>query len=136
MESFSVIDIVPKVPKKRWMLYSLFVIFLSIFIYASAFISPKKIWWFAFVSYLIPLLLIFHGVMIVIWFFQKKKAMLLHILLLIIGFPFIQASISISYPDWEKKGNNTFSVLSYNVRVFNVYDYLNDNYKEVVVKNV
>jgi endonuclease/exonuclease/phosphatase family metal-dependent hydrolase len=130
MESFSVIDIVPKIPKKRWMLYSLFVIFLSIFVYASAFVSPKKIWWFAFVSYLIPLLLIFHVIMVLIWFFRKKKAMLVHILLLIIGFPFIQASISVSFPDWEKKDGNTFSVLSYNVRVFNVYDHLNNKFNE------
>ncbi|GAB4333332.1 MAG: endonuclease/exonuclease/phosphatase family protein [Flammeovirgaceae bacterium] len=68
--------------------------------------------------------------MAVIWFFHKKKAMLVHIFLLIIGFPFIQASVSISLPDWEKEGSNTFSVLSYNVRVFNVYDHLNNKFNE------
>lgn len=127
-------DHFPRLPRKRWLFYSLLMLLLTLFIYASAFISPSKVWWMAFVSYLIPLLLIFHSVMIVLWYFSKRNAFYLHLVLLLCGFPFINATFSLSFPDWEPQNVSAqkqhFTVISYNVRVFNVYDHLHHQYKE------
>lgn len=134
MEFLSILDHMPHLPRKRWLLYSLMMVFLTIFIYASAFISPLKLWWMAFVSYLIPLLLFFHTIMMIIWYFYKRNAMYLHLTLLLFGFPFIKATFALSFPDWEAQHPSLqkqhFTVISYNVRVFNAYDYLHQEFKE------
>lgn len=110
------------------------ILFLSLIAYASVLISPQDLWFAGFVTFSIPLFLIYHTLFLVYFLFRKKfKSAILPLIFLGIAYPFLLASFSIHLPDFKEKGGD-FSIMSYNVRIFNVYEQGNENY--LTSKNV
>lgn len=101
--------------------------FLTLVCYVNVFISPNDFWLAGFLALLIPFLQFSHLFFIIFWIFLKnywKSAYSVAILL--IGAVFFNATFALSFSSNEK---TDFSVLSYNVRVFNLYDHLNQHFK-------
>lgn len=104
------------------------ILFLSLIVYTSVLISPQDFWFAGFVTFSIPLFLLYHGLMLVYFLLKKKyKYSFLSFFFLGIAYPFLLATFTIHLPEFEKSKAD-FSVLTYNVRIFNVYEQGNQNY--------
>ena len=111
------------------------VLVVSLISYLSVLVSPEYFWLSGFVAMLIPFCLVANVFFVFLWWWRKRWYALYSLFVLIIGFPFLQASIGLG-GIWKENVDttkNALSVLSYNVREFDVYQQ-NDN-KFTVTKN-
>ena len=100
------------------------VLTVSTFIaYVLPFLAPKVFPILSVLTLFMPLFFIFNGLFFVYWAVQFKKRMILSGLVLLMGITFINKFYKFSakeYPESE----NYFTVMSYNVRLFNVFKWL------------
>lgn len=101
--------------------------------YLLPYISPHTFTLISVFSLGVPLLIIFNFLFIIYWVIKLKPQFLLSTIILLIGFNTIGAFIKIS----EKKTmlNNDLKILSYNVRLFNLYNWKPES-KEVVKSKI
>ena len=100
------------------------VLTVSTFIaYALPFLAPKVFPILSVFTLFMPLFFILNGLFFIYWGIQFKKRMILSGLVLLMGITFINKFYKFSakeYPETE----NDFTVMSYNVRLFNVFKWL------------
>jgi endonuclease/exonuclease/phosphatase family metal-dependent hydrolase len=98
--------------------------------YISTVISPAKIWWLAFFGLAYPYLLLGNLIFFIFWLFKLKKALLISLLAILLGLPQMNNYIPIFGKNKKEQSGESKSreikVLSYNVRAFNIYEWLND----------
>lgn len=99
------------------------VVVLTILAYVLPFLSPNFFPFLSVLTLILPLFLIVNGLFFVYWFFQFKKQMLLSGILLLIGITFINKFYKFSHRDLPVSEND-FTVMSYNVRLFNLFQWL------------
>jgi len=118
--------------KKKNGLFSKFLYFInSIFAlllllaYVILYIEPEKLGSFAGISLLTPLLILINCVFLVYWILRIKRTFLLSFFVLAIGFPNLPRFFKVS----GKKIILTedIKVLSYNVRMFNKYQWIEED---------
>lgn len=101
------------------------VLTVSTFIaYALPFLAPKVFPLLSVLTLFMPLFFILNGLFFVYWGIQFKKRMILSGLVLLMGITFINKFYKFSdkvYPESDKD----FVLMSYNVRLFNVFKWLN-----------
>lgn len=90
--------------------------------YLSVLVSPGIFWPASFVALTIPFCLFFHAAALGYFLWKKPKYAILPFTALALGYPFIRATLALNKAEPAK--GRTLKVLSYNVRVFNVYDHL------------
>ena len=98
--------------------FNIFLVIISLAIYSSVWISPDKFWPAGFISYSIPLVLLFN-LFLILWRLKNLQINIIYPLItLAIGFGFIRDTVSIhsSRPDGPIK------LLTYNAKVFNLYN--------------
>ena len=91
--------------------------------YALPFLAPKVFPILSVLTLFMPLFFILNGLFFIYWGIQFKKRMILSGLVLLMGITFINKFYKFSvkeYPETE----NDFTVMSYNVRLFNVFEWL------------
>ena len=91
--------------------------------YILPFLAPKTFPFLAVMTLFMPLFFILNGLFFIYWGIQFKKRMILSGLVLLMGITFINKFYKFSakeYPETE----NDFTVMSYNVRLFNVFEWL------------
>lgn len=106
------------------------VLVLSVISYLSVLVSPEYFWLSGFVSMLIPFCMIANVFFVFLWWWRKRWYALYSLFVLIIAFPFWHASISLG-GIWNadiENDNNYLSVLSYNVREFDIYQQQDKKY--------
>ena len=95
--------------------------------YVSVYADPEKFWIFAFFGLSYPFLLFINLLFIVFWIYRKNKLLLISLIAVLIGWKqlrtFVQFPIRNKHIDTEK----SFTVLSYNVRLFNLYNWSKDS---------
>ena len=100
------------------------VLTVSTFIaYVLPFLAPKFFPILSVLTLFMPLFFILNGLFFIYWGIQFKKRMILSGLVLLMGITFINKFYKFSakeYPETE----NDFTVMSYNVRLFNVFKWL------------
>jgi endonuclease/exonuclease/phosphatase family metal-dependent hydrolase len=97
--------------------------------YFSAFVSPAKFWIFAFLGLFYPFLLATNILFILFWVIFRKYYFLVSFVCILAGFPFIKRIIQFQNPFRDKyyyqhkyqPGNTSFKLLTFNVRLFNLY---------------
>jgi len=99
---------------------------ISLIIFASIFITPQFFWLTGVLSLLIPLVIIMHLAFLVYFVIKPSNKIWYSITVLAVGLLFLSRTISLHGPI---EGEGSLSVLSYNVRVFNVYSHLNKNFE-------
>jgi len=100
------------------------VLTVSTFIaYVLPFLAPKIFPILSVLTLFMPLFFIFNGLFFVYWAFQFKKRMILSGLVLLMGITFINKFYKFSTKDYPE-ADKDFSVMSYNVRLFNVFKWL------------
>jgi endonuclease/exonuclease/phosphatase family metal-dependent hydrolase len=96
----------------RVLIYLSFFTFIS---YISVLIPPEVFWPAAFLSQLIPILLIIQFGSLIFFIIQKKRIAILPLLTLLVGWPFLQSTLAFN-KDLPKR--NSIKILSFNAKFF------------------
>ncbi len=109
----------------------LFALFLS---YASSYISPDTFLWpVSLLALIYPFLLLMNVLFTIYWLIRFKKHFWANIIVILLGYGHIQNLINI-----KDRGVDTeakFSVMSFNVRLFNAYDWIKkDNVEQEIIQ--
>ncbi|WP_338378764.1 endonuclease/exonuclease/phosphatase family protein [uncultured Flavobacterium sp.] len=105
----------------RFLNIVLFVV--TILAYVLPFLAPKLFPFLSVLSLLLPLLLILNFLFFVYWLLQLKKYMFISGIVLLLGITFINKLYKFSETNLSKSEND-FTIMSYNVRLFNLYEWL------------
>ncbi len=89
--------------------------------YLSVYVSPATFWLAGFFSLAIPFFLIINLLLLLFFAVKRRWQAVFPLVALLVGYPYIEASIVWRNP--PESTSPTFSVLSYNVRVFNIYSH-------------
>ncbi|NIJ54948.1 endonuclease/exonuclease/phosphatase family protein [Dyadobacter arcticus] len=101
-----------------WFLYKCFA-FYTVIVYALILWIPSDGWLAGFMMMSFPAVIIVHILSVLIWFVIDRKKALLPITLLALGGIFASRTFSINRkPNTSATADHSFSVLSYNTRVF------------------
>jgi len=89
--------------------------------YLLPYISPKIFPLLSLLSLVVPVLIVMNILFVLYWIVKLKRQFLLSVIVLLIGFKIVGAFVRIS----EKKVllNNDLKIMSYNVRLFNIYNW-------------
>ena len=111
-------------------MFLLFALFLS---YASSYISPDTFLWpVALLSLIYPFLLLINLLFTIYWFIRFKKHFWANIIIILLGYGHIQNLINIQEKESDTEAE--FSVMSFNVRLFNSYDWIKkDDVKQEII---
>lgn len=106
---------------------SLLLLLLS---YISPYINPNIFWPISFLGLIFPILFIINFLFLVYWFIGLRKQMWANIIVLLIGIQYISDYIG-THPE-KSTDQTTIKVLSYNVRIFNAYQWIPNLKKETI----
>ncbi len=102
--------------------FHIIVFAITLLAYLSVYVSPAAFWLAGFASLSIPVLLLVNVTLVVLYFVRLRRLAIFPLLAIVLGYQYVSASISWHItPD---RATHSFSVLSYNVRVFNIYAHL------------
>lgn len=102
----------------------------------SVYISPEKIWHFAFLGLAFPYLLALNVLLIIFWLLFRKKEFLISLIAIITGWNIMTSIVQLNFKFLKEKeikenytrdyrsDNKTIKILTYNVRAFNIYDWV------------
>lgn len=106
------------------------VVVLLVLAYLAVFLSPRLFWPVAFLGLAYPFLLIINLVFVFIWAIRLRVQVFLSLVAILAGWVFIIRYVQFDLPfvkkDEPKIEDNSFKVLSFNVRLFNRYQWLKD----------
>ena len=91
--------------------------------YVLPFLAPKSFPILSVLTLFMPLFFILNGLFFVYWALQFKKQLIVSGLVLLIGITFINKFYKFSIPEFTKEEKD-FTVMSYNVRLFNVFKWI------------
>lgn len=91
--------------------------------YILPFLAPKLFPFLSVLTLLMPLFLMLNFIFFVIWILQLKRKAALSGIVLLIGFPFISTFYKFSETNLPEDASD-FKLMSYNVRLFNLYEWL------------
>ncbi|MBA3971771.1 MAG: hypothetical protein H0X46_06435, partial [Bacteroidetes bacterium] len=95
--------------------------------YLAPHVSPQSFWFIAFFGLAYPVLVIINFLFVIYWFIQIKKRGFYSLIIILAGFTNLYSYFQFSpgsIPDGSKK---LLSVMSYNVKVFDLYDWTKNN---------
>jgi len=110
--------------KVIYFLNSIFAVLLLLS-YLIPFIKPSYLPAISTLSLLVPVLLIINLLFFIYWLIGLKKQMLLSLLCLLLGFNY--ATSFYKFQSKEIISNTKINLMSYNVRLFNIYNWIDDN---------
>ena len=99
---------------------------LLLFSYSLQYIKPSLFPYLSFISLSVPVLIIINFLFCVYWIIKLKKQFILSFLILLIGFSDVLSFFKISQ-NIDRASADDISVMSYNVRLFNLYNWIDDD---------
>jgi vancomycin resistance protein VanJ len=103
-----------------------FMAFALLLSYLLPFVPPRTFPLLSVLSLGVPLLILFNFIFLLFWAIRFKRQMLLSLIVLLLGFNYVLSWIQIS-GEPNVKGANSISLMSYNVRMFNAYEWVDDD---------
>jgi endonuclease/exonuclease/phosphatase family metal-dependent hydrolase len=94
--------------------------------YSGSFISPKLFWPLSFLGLAYPLILVVNVFFIIYWALLRKKQILLSFIVILLGWNHIITHFQFSFNHEINKDAKTLKVLTYNVRLFDLYEWSSD----------
>lgn len=98
-------------------------VLLLLLSYISTFISPRVSPWIPFFGLAYPYLLFINLLFVFFWIRFKKWRFSIPLLAIVIGWNQLAALFQINFHKSDEEAENQFSVLSYNVRLFDLYNW-------------
>jgi endonuclease/exonuclease/phosphatase family metal-dependent hydrolase len=97
--------------------------------YISAFVSPETFWPLAFFGLMYPFILIINILFLIFWIIFRKFFFLISLICILAGLPFVRRMVQVKTPFHGKSyykekyllTNTSFKLLTFNVRLFNLY---------------
>jgi endonuclease/exonuclease/phosphatase family metal-dependent hydrolase len=111
----------PAFSKLLFMLHILLSIY-TLIAYICVYIPPAVFWPSGFISLSIPVIMIGHFFFFIYWLLQAPSKALLPLIVVLLGFPLHKRTLSLHFNAAEPSPEHTFKVLSYNARMFNLYE--------------
>ncbi len=105
--------------------FNIVVTVLTFVAYVLPFLAPKLFPLLSVLTLILPLFLILNTLFFVYWLVQLKRQVILSGLVLLLGITFINKFYKFSSNDLAEEEKD-FTVMSYNVRLFNLFDWLPD----------
>ena len=102
--------------------FHILVFIVTLLAYLSVYISPAIFWLAGFFSLAIPVLLIVNLLLLVQYAIRNHRLAIFPLLALIFGYQYVAISVAFHSP--APTADSSFSILNYNVRVFNIYAHL------------
>lgn len=100
--------------------------------YLLPFVPPKSFALISVLSLAVPFLLILNALFLLYWLLKVKRQLILSLFVLLIGYKYIGGLYKFSESK-DELSENSFSIMSYNVRLFNVYDWIEKDSVDVKV---
>ena len=94
--------------------------------YILPYVSPKNFAFLAVLSLAVPFLILSNLLFLVYWLLNVKKQLLLSLFVLVLGFNYIGSLYKFSSSK-NIMDDNSISIMNYNVRLFNLYDWIPGN---------
>ena len=94
--------------------------------YLLAFIPPKSFPLLSVLSLGVPVLIILNFIFFIFWLLKLKRQFLLSLIVLLLGFNYVTGLYQFSGEELPPNGKE-ISVMSYNVRMFNAYNWVDDD---------
>ena len=94
--------------------------------YLAPFVSPNTFWPIAFFGLLFPIFFLLNLFFLTLWLIQMKKPFWANLIVLIIGINSIGKLVGNADKENVQEAKNTFSIMSYNVRLFNAYNWIKE----------
>jgi endonuclease/exonuclease/phosphatase family metal-dependent hydrolase len=85
--------------------------------------SPAKLWWAELLALSYPYLLLLNIAFIIYWLFKRYRFALLSFFVILSGYNCFTSTYQLPFKGKTKTGDSTISVLSYNVRLFDLYNW-------------
>lgn len=102
-----------------------FAVLFLLLAYLSVYINPLDVGFISFFGLAYPLLLITNIGFVILWAVRKKKFFLMSLLAILLGWYHMGNTFRVRFSGREPVNPvNSFSFLSYNVRLFNFYDWI------------
>ena len=120
--------------KSKRLIANFFISLASVIAFYATDISPESNYLFAFYALTIPVWLMINVLYLIYWLRVKPVIALLSLFTLFLGYHHINASLSVSFNLFPHKEKNAFQVLSYNVRVFNVYPHFQEDQPREIIE--
>jgi endonuclease/exonuclease/phosphatase family metal-dependent hydrolase len=98
---------------------------LTFIAYVLPFLAPKTFPVLSVLTLVLPFFLILNGLFFLYWLLQLRKRMFISGMVLLIGITFINKFYKFSSKEFSESEND-FVVMSYNVRLFNLFDWITD----------
>lgn len=92
--------------------------------YVLPFVPPKTFSLLSVLSLSVPVLLVVNAIFCLYWLLKVKKQLLLSLIVLVLGYDSIGSLYKFSSS--EKASVSNLSVMSYNVRLFNLYNWIDE----------
>lgn len=115
--------------------FNLLAALLLLLSYSLSFLPPMQFGLLSVLSLGVPLLIILNSVFFLYWLLKVKKQLLLSLVVLIIGFNYVTSL----YKFTSSKPNSSTSdltIMSYNVRLFNLFEWIDIDNIEAEIKNL
>jgi len=110
---------------KLMFFFNIVLTILTFIAYILPFLAPKLFPFLSVFTLLMPLMLILNFLFFLYWLLQTKRQMLLSGLVLLLGITFINKCYKFSSENLPEDKSD-FTLMSYNVRMFNLYEWLPD----------
>ncbi|PTX43642.1 endonuclease/exonuclease/phosphatase family metal-dependent hydrolase [Christiangramia gaetbulicola] len=94
-----------------------------LFSYLLPHIPPKSFPLLSVLSLGVPVLIILNALFLVYWLFRLKRQVLLSLIVLLLGYKYVAGFVRIPVGDDEIEKVSDLSLMSYNVRMFNAYEW-------------
>jgi endonuclease/exonuclease/phosphatase family metal-dependent hydrolase len=105
-------------------LYSNFaLVFVTLLSYLSTYVSPEDSTLLPFFGLIYPYLLIVHIGFIGLWVWRKRYWWIVSLITILIGWSQLSSFIQINFAKEPEKDEQTFKFMSYNVRLFDLYNW-------------
>lgn len=104
--------------------------------YLAPFISPNIFWPIAFFGLLFPIFFLLNLFFLTFWLIQMKKPFWANLIILIIGINAIGKLVANTDQETVQETKNTFSIISYNVRLFNAYSWIKEKEKKEIKNRI
>lgn len=124
---FSFLDRIRMLLHNTILLVNIVFVILLLLAYLSARVSPQDVWIMPFFGLLYPLFLIVNSGFVIYWVLKRKYLLFYSLIAILIGWNHLSNTIQIRFSQNQPESlANTFSLLSYNVRLFNLYNWIDD----------
>jgi endonuclease/exonuclease/phosphatase family metal-dependent hydrolase len=117
----------------KWLLHNTIMLVNIIFVlllllsYLSTYASPREVWALSFFGLAYPFLLLVNIVFAVYWALKRRWFFLYSFVMILVGWTHFSNTFPVRFSrNNPSNPNNTFTFLSYNVRLFNLYNWIDD----------